>query len=105
MLTLEPCRCLSLGTQTPVADIVAAAAAHQIDVVALSFSQSLPASQVLSALTELRARLPASVTIWAGGGSPALRDMRVAGIRVLGGLMEVGEAVEQWRHDAGQAGN
>ena len=41
LMTLESCRCLSLGTQTPIADIVAAAAAHRIDVVALSFAQSL----------------------------------------------------------------
>jgi len=105
MLTLEACRCLSLGTQTPVADIVAAAAAHRIDVVVLSFSQSLAAAQALPALAELRARLPASVTIWAGGGSPALRGLRVPGIHVLAGLADVGEAVARWRRDAGQPGN
>ena len=105
MLTLEACRCLSLGTQTPLADIVAAAAAHRIDVVALSFSQSLPAAQALPALTELRARLPASVTIWAGGGSPALRGLQVPGIHVLAGLVDVREAVAQWRRDAAQPGN
>ena len=105
MLTLQACRCLSLGTQTPLADIVAAAAAHHIDVVALSFSQSLPAAQALAALAELRARLPASVTIWVGGGSPALRGLRIAGIRVLTGLVEVGAAVTEWRKDAGEPAN
>jgi methanogenic corrinoid protein MtbC1 len=101
MLTLQACRCLSLGTQTPVTDIVAAAVAHRIDVVALSFSQSLPASQALAALDELRARLPESVTIWVGGGLPALRGVQVPGIRVLAGLVEIGEAVSRWRQDAG----
>ena len=105
MLTLEACRCLSLGTQTPLADIVAAAAAHRIDVVALSFSQSLAAAQALPALTELRARLPASVTIWAGGGSPALRGLRVPGIHVLAGLVDVKEAVAQWRRNSGEPAN
>jgi methanogenic corrinoid protein MtbC1 len=100
MLTLQACRCLSLGTQTPLADIVAAAAAHRIDVVALSFSQSLPAAQALQALAELRARLPGSVALWAGGGSPALRGLREPGIRVLGGLVEVDEAVAEWRDSA-----
>jgi len=105
MLTLEACRCLSLGTQTPVADIVAAAVAHQVDVVALSFSQSLPASRALAALDELRASLPASVTIWAGGGLPDLRGVRVPGIRVLAGLVEIGDAVSRWRQDCGLPGN
>ena len=113
MLMLEACRCLSLGTQTPVADIVAAAAAHRIDVVALSFSQGLPADQALPvlaeqalpALAELRARLPASVTIWAGGGAPALRGLRIAGIRVLTDLAEVRDAVAEWRRDAGEPAN
>ena len=103
MLTLQACRCLSLGTQTPVADIVAAAAAHRIDVVGLSFSQSLPAAQALPALAELRARLPASVTIWAGGGSPALRGLDMPGVRVLDGLQEVAPAVALWRRGAGAA--
>ena len=105
MLTLEACRCLSLGTQTPLADIVAAAAAHRIDVVALSFSQSLSAAQALPALAELRARLPGSVTIWAGGGSAALRGLRVPGIRVLTGLEEVSEAIARWRQDSSQPAN
>ena len=83
LMTLQACRCLSLGTQTPLADIVAAARAHRIDVVALSFSASLHAAQALPALAELRARLPAAVAIWAGGGSPALRGLRIAGIRVI----------------------
>lgn len=102
MLTLEACRCLSLGTQTPVDDIVAAAAAHRIDVVALSFSESLPAAQALPALAELRHRLPAEVTLWAGGGSPALRGLRIPGIRVLTGLVDVKEAVAQWREATAQ---
>jgi len=105
MLTLEACRCLSLGTQTPIADIVAAAAAHRIDVVALSFSQSLPAAQALPALAELRARLPAAVTIWAGGGAAALRGLRMPGIHVLPGLVDIREAVDRWRQDAGRAGD
>jgi methylmalonyl-CoA mutase cobalamin-binding subunit len=97
LMTLEGCRCLTLGTQTPGADIVAAARAHRIDVVALSFSASLAAAQALPALTELRDCLPAEVSIWAGGGSPALWRLRVPGIRVMGGLVEIAEAVTQWR--------
>jgi len=97
LMTLQACRCLSLGTQTPIADIVAAAAAHRIDVVALSFSESLGPAQALPALAELRASLPATVEIWAGGGSAALRGLRTSGIRVMGRLVEIQEAVAQWR--------
>ena len=100
LMTLESCHCLSLGTQTPIADIVAAAAAHRIDVVALSFSESLPAALVLAALAELRARLPAPVAIWAGGGSTTLRGSRIAGIHVMGRLVEIAEAVANWRRDS-----
>ena len=103
LMTLEACRCLVLGPQTPIADIVAATRAHGIDVVALSFSESLPPAQALPALTELRARLPHHVAIWAGGGSPALRGLRLAGIRVIGRLAEIGEAVADWRRDGSPA--
>ena len=97
LMTLQACRCLSLGTQTPIADIVAAASAHRIDVVALSFAESLATAQALSSLSELRAGLPAPVEIWAGGGSPALRGLRVPGIRVMSRLEEIDDAVADWR--------
>nr|MDP9126316.1 cobalamin-dependent protein [Pseudomonadota bacterium] len=97
LMALQACRCLSLGTQTPIADIVAAAAAHRMDVVALSFSESLPPTQALPALAALRARLPARVEIWAGGASPALRGLRLAGIRVMSRLVDIDDAVAEWR--------
>jgi len=100
LMTLEACRCLSLGTQTPLADIVAAAQAHRIDVVALSFSASLPAAQALPALAELRARLPDAVRIWAGGGSAALRGLRLPGIQVMSRLVDIHEAIADWRSDS-----
>ena len=100
LMTLEACRCLSLGTQTPLADIAAAAQAQRIDVVALSFSESLSAAQALPALAELRARLPAAVQIWAGGGSAALRGLRLPGIRVMSRLVEIHEAIADWRSDS-----
>jgi len=99
LMTLQACRCLSLGPQTPIADIVAAARAQRIDIVALSFSESLPPAQALPALAELRALLPAEVTIWAGGASAALRGPRVAGVRVIAPLAQIGEAVAEWRRD------
>jgi methanogenic corrinoid protein MtbC1 len=100
LLTLEACCCLPLGVQTPIADIVAASRAHRIDVVAVSFSESLATPDVLAALVELRARLPAPVRIWAGGGAPVLRELTLHGIQVLPGLVDIVEAVADWRKDS-----
>jgi MerR family transcriptional regulator, light-induced transcriptional regulator len=99
MLTLEACQCLPLGTQTPLADIAAAAAAHRIDVVALSFSPGPPPQPVLPALDELRARLPGRVAIWADGAAPA---PHVPGVRILDGLRAIAPAVADWRTSGGQ---
>ena len=100
LMTLEACRCLSLGVQTPIDDIVAACHAHRVDVVALSFSESMPGPQTASALQDLRARLPAGVEIWAGGGSPALRTQRLPGIHVMQRLVDIVDTVALWRKDS-----
>ena len=58
ILALEGSRCLSLGVQTPIWDIVLAATSQNADIVALSFTASLGPNAVLDGLTELRAKLP-----------------------------------------------
>ena len=65
LLALEGCRCFSLGVQTPVWDIVLASQAQDIDLVVLSFSPVMNPTLVVDGLTELRAKLPKSVEIWA----------------------------------------
>ena len=55
LLSLEGARCISLGTQTPIFDIVMASESHRADIVALSFSAAYPAVQVADGLEELRA--------------------------------------------------
>ena len=67
LLTLQGNRCISLGTQTPLSDIVSAVAAHRTDVVALSFSGAFPARQVQPLVEQLRAALPPGVGLWIGG--------------------------------------
>ena len=101
LMTLEACRCLPLGVQTPVADILAACRAHGIDVVALSFSASLPVAQTVASLLELRRLLPADIAIWAGGGSPALRGLSIPGIQVMPRLADIPLAVAAWRRGGG----
>jgi len=67
LLTLQGNRCVSLGTQTPLSDIVAAVTAHRADVVALSFSGAFPARQVQPLVEQLRGALPRQVGLWIGG--------------------------------------
>ena len=97
LLSLQGCRCLSLGVQTPLWDAVLAARAHRADVLALSFSSALNAAQVVDSLAELREMLPATIGIWAGGDTPALRRHRLAGVEVLAGLHEIAPQIARWR--------
>lgn len=96
MMVLQGARCLSLGTQTPLRDIVQAAQAHRVHVVALSFSATMNPNQVLDGLTELRRALPAGVEIWAGGRCPILRRRRVEGVQILHDLEQIGAEVKRW---------
>lgn len=98
LLSLEGAVCLSLGAQTPLAQLTAAAAAYRADVVALSFSGQLPSRAVLDGLATLRSQLPAEVEIWAGGSSRALRVAGCPeGVRCLDGLDAVGPEMMRWR--------
>jgi len=100
LLSLEGCRCVSLGTQTPVWDIVLATAAQNIDIVALSFSPVMNPNLVLDGLNELRAKLPRSVDIWAGGRSPVLQRRPPSGVRVIPELSGLTQALVDWRHQS-----
>lgn len=97
MLVLEGARCISLGIETPVLDIVPAARSQEADIVALSFSQAYPVVQAVDALAELRRALPAGVDIWAGGGTPLLQRRLPEGVQGVGSLAQVQEAVALWR--------
>jgi len=95
MFTLEGCLGISLGVQTPIPEIAAAARAHKADILALSFSAILPTAQATTGLAELRNLLPSTIEIWAGGACPGLRPM--PGVYVLRGLASIGPAIEAWR--------
>ena len=97
LLTLQGCRCVSLGTQTPLRDIAQAAAAYNADVVALSFSLHMNTNHVVDGLSELRLLLPPSVEVWAGGSAPALRRRQKDRVVVLHDLMSISETIKHWR--------
>ena len=98
LMVAEGAGCYSLGPQTPLPDIVDAARALQVDVVTLSFSTSMNTRHVLDALKELRARLPETVALWAGGGNAALRRRTPPFVQVLT-LNNVADALADWRHE------
>jgi methanogenic corrinoid protein MtbC1 len=93
LLAMEGCRCTSLGPQTPLLDIVRAAAAVKADVVALSFTGCLGANQVADGLAELRMQLPPSVALWVGGQAPVLQRRALPGLQVFADLRNVAAAV------------
>lgn len=101
LLVLDGATCISLGTQTPVRDIALAASTHGVDAVGLSFSAAFPASHVTEGLAELRAKLPTSIEIWAGGANPGLPRRPPPGIRTLARLDEVNRTVAAWRETRG----
>lgn len=97
MFALEGATCISLGTQTPIFDIVLAATSHRVDIVALSFSAAYPTTQVSEGLEELRAKIPRQVAIWVGGTNAAFARRSLTGIAVLTSLEQIGDAVAAWR--------
>jgi MerR family transcriptional regulator, light-induced transcriptional regulator len=101
LLALQGCRCVSLGTQTPLRDIAEAATLRNADVVALSFSVSMNVNHVIDGLKELMALLPQGVKVWAGGQSPALKRRQIEGVVVMNDLASISNAVNEWRHHAG----
>lgn len=95
LFALEGAECIPLGTQMPLLEIARAAAAHQADVVALSFSAAFPRRQIPGLLQQLRLLLAPSVGLWVGGvGIAGLAGG--AGIRLLGSFADAIAAVTQW---------
>ncbi len=97
VLALEGCRCVSLGVQTPLWDVVLAAKACRADIVALGFTGCMNPNQVVDALSELRAKLPPPTQVWAGGGAPVLHRRRVEGVLPLASLEAIPAELRRWR--------
>ncbi len=97
LLALRGAYCISLGTQTPVQDILQAALAHNIDIVALSFSNAYPQRRILPALAELRERLPENREVWSGGAGSARLNSAPAGTHLIPELEQALKALMNWR--------
>jgi methanogenic corrinoid protein MtbC1 len=95
LLTLEGARCISLGTQTPLADIRLAASAQHADIVALSFSAAFPTRQVAPLLAQIRAMLDPGIELWAGGAGVE-RVAAPEGLRLMRHLRDALDGLQGW---------
>jgi methanogenic corrinoid protein MtbC1 len=96
VLSLEGAQCISLGTQMPLMEIVDAVAAHQVDIVALSFSAAFPARQTRALLEQLRAALSGTIELWAGGAG-VRKLAALDGVMCMASLDSAIAAVSRWR--------
>ena len=97
LIAAEGAQCFSLGTQTPVWDLVLAAQALRADVVALSFTSCMNPNKVVEALAELRAKLAPTIELWVGGSAPVLQRRPSPGVTAMTSLIELPDALRQWR--------
>ena len=100
LLAVEGVQCVSLGTQTPLQDVIAAAVAHRADVVALSFSASHSTRAAAAGIATLRKELPPDAAIWVGGRLTARLKQMPAGVSRFASLEELLPAVNAWRESA-----
>jgi methanogenic corrinoid protein MtbC1 len=103
LLAPEGVQCISLGTQTPFEDIRRAAAAHKVNIVALSFSSAFPLRQAGDALALLRRQLPSTVALWAGGEHLRRVRKNLSGVQLLPELSDALEALRSWRAEAAES--
>lgn len=100
LFALEGAHCVSLGVQTPLADIVEAALIQRADIVALSFSAVMSPRAAVDNVLELQNRLGDTVQVWAGGSCASLARRHLGSSRVLD-LDDIGPAVARWRSQHG----
>ena len=100
MIAPEGACCVSLGIQTPVEDIRAAATAGRFDIVAVSFSSAYPARLAIDGLRTLRTALPDTIALWAGGAGLRGTDRKLPGVKVFKSLEEIPIALQAWRSSA-----
>lgn len=96
LFALEGAYCISLGVQTPLADIVTAARVHRADIVALSFSSLVAPRIAIENVTQLITQLDGSASVWCGGTSAAALAGQFGEEAVLD-LEGIPAAVERWR--------
>lgn len=95
LLALRGVQVISLGAQTPLGDLAAAARAHRADVVALSFSSAFSARQLIPVVKQLRNLLPATTRVWIGGAGCRRYDGTIDGVNHLADFGEIDRLLPQ----------
>jgi DNA-binding transcriptional MerR regulator/methylmalonyl-CoA mutase cobalamin-binding subunit len=103
LLVPEGAQCISLGIQTPLDDIRRAALAHDVHLVALSFSGAFPVRQASDGLAALRRQLPPTTTLWAGGEMTRRVRRTLPGVVLIPDLAATIGALKSWRVHWAQA--
>jgi DNA-binding transcriptional MerR regulator/methylmalonyl-CoA mutase cobalamin-binding subunit len=103
LLVPEGAQCISLGVQTPIDDIRRAALAHEVHVVALSFSGAFPVRQAGDGLASLRRQLPGKIALWAGGEMTRRVRKALPGVELVHDLSGTLTALKAWRMESTQA--
>jgi len=103
VFALEGADCVSLGTQTPVREVADAVRAQGAQLVALSASGGYAPGALKEGVHQLRAALSEDVEIWCGGAGAARLKRLGAGVRVIGELAGIREALAAWRAAAQSA--
>ena len=94
LLTLHGVATISLGEQTPLQDIVAAALAHRADVVAISFSGAFPLRHIQTVVGELRKTLPPQCRIWVGGAGSDSTSFDLNGVDAISSLDQISQLID-----------
>ena len=97
LLRLDNVDAVCYGAQMPVRDIAQAVTRHKMNIVAVSFSASYPASNAVNFLEELRFKLPLAVDIWGGGAALRLTRRSIEAVSFLHDLSAMRQAVLGWR--------
>ena len=97
LLVPEGAQCISLGVQTPIEDIRSAALAHDVHVVALSFSGAFPVRQAGDGLASLRRQLPPRIGVWAGGEMTRRVRKALPGVLLVPDIAATTVALKAWR--------
>jgi len=93
---MEGAQCVSLGTQTPAADVLKAVHAHGVDIVGLSSTNANSPRATQAQLSALRESLDVGVELWVGG-TAALDQHKIAGVRRVACLTEIPSELARWR--------
>jgi MerR family transcriptional regulator, light-induced transcriptional regulator len=97
VMSLANAYCISMGPQSPLNEIAAAATELQADIVALSFSIAFPKKKIPTLLRELRTLLPSHVKLWAGGDGILGLEHKPRGVTLLSSLPQAIECLRNHR--------